>query len=426
MKERYFTLNDGQQRALDDIAASVIMRRKHLLTGYAGTGKTYLLQALAEQLLEDGQSFVLTAPTHKAVEVLARKLRLAGIRAECKTIHALLSLVPARARSDKKEFERKKRAEPVLANVVIMDECSMLSAELMEHIDRHLAGRAVIFSGDKAQLPPVGEPESRSFDTMPANNLDTIVRQAEGNPILQAAHLIRASQGTGAMDWSWMNRASAPPLGVYMPGSDIDAWLKKGFTSDEFQNDPDSFRYLCYTNDRVAQINTKVRNWLYGNIQQLFAIGERALIRSPHKNSEDDIDLTTNQEVTVMEISQGLHRKVPTWNIVVKTDLGAVISIRVPRDLNMYQHVLNEMKDEIREGKATWQNFHDLRDEFVQAQSIFCLTVHNSQGSTFKNVFVDIPNIRGRARDNILECQQLLYVAATRPTHALVLAGVKP
>jgi exodeoxyribonuclease-5 len=426
MKERYFTLNDGQQRALNDIASSVIMRRKHLLTGYAGTGKTFLLQALAEQLLEDGQSFVLTAPTHKAVEVLARKLRMAGIRAACQTVHALLSLVPAKARSDKKEFERKRRPEPVLANVVIMDECSMLSAELMEHIDRHLAGRAVIFSGDPAQLPPVGEIESKSFDIMPASHLGTIVRQAEGNPIIQAAHLIRQSQGTGSMDWSWMNRVSKPPLGVYIPDHDLDAWMRKGFLSDEFEQDPDSFRYLCYTNQRVAEVNAKIRKWRYGNVRELFAVGERALIRSPHKNEEGDIDLTTNQEVMVTDIGQDEHRKVPIWDVLVETDMGLSIRIRVPRDLNMYQHVLNEMKDDIREGKESWQDFHDLRDEFVMAQSIFALTVHNSQGSTFKNVFVDIPDIRKRSRDNVLECQQLLYVAATRPTHALILAGVRP
>lgn len=419
-------LNDDQQRALNDIMSSVVMRRQHLLTGHAGTGKTTLLQVAAEQIMEYGHKLVMAAPTHKAVEVLARKLRLAGVEVECQTVHSLLSLVPAKARSDKKEFERKKRAELVTADIVIIDEASMLSVELMEHINRHLAGRAVIFSGDPAQLPPIGEIESRSFDIRPANHLATIVRQAEGNPILTAAHIIRQSQTTGKMDWSWMNRASAPPLGVYMPGSAVDAWMEKGFTSDEFQDNPDSFRYLCYTNQRVAEVNAKVRRWLYGDTRYLFYTGERALIRSPHKNSEGDIDLTTNQEVTVMEIREGTHRKVPTWDVTTRTDLGAMISIRVPRDLNAYQNALNEMKDEIREGKATWQKFHDLRDEFTQAQSIFALTIHNSQGSTFRNIFLDVPDVRKRARDNILECQQLLYVAATRPTHALVLAGVKP
>ena len=75
-------------------------------------------------------------------------------------------------------------------------------------------------------------------------------------------------------------------------------------------------------------------------------------------------------------------------------------------------------------GKETWQDWHDFKDQFVSAQAIYALTVHNSQGSTFQNAFVDIRDIRRRQRDNLLEFQQLLYVAATRPSQRLILIGV--
>ena len=56
-------------------------------------------------------------------------------------------------------------------------------------------------------------------------------------------------------------------------------------------------------------------------------------------------------------------------------------------------------------------------------QAIYAMTVHTSQGSTFGHAFVDVGDIRRRERSNLLEMQQLLYVAATRPSQALVLVG---
>nr|WP_232272438.1 helicase C-terminal domain-containing protein [Komagataeibacter europaeus] len=52
------------------------------------------------------------------------------------------------------------------------------------------------------------------------------------------------------------------------------------------------------------------------------------------------------------------------------------------------------------------------------------MTVHTAQGSTFGRVFVDIGDITRRAATNVLETQQLLYVAATRPSTAMILTGL--
>lgn len=423
------TLTPGQQSALDALAGSAIMRRQHLLTGYAGAGKTTVLQKFAEAMIEDGSvKFVMAAPTHKAVEVISSKLRGAGLDVECKTVHSLLSLVPAKARSDKKQFERKRRAEPVNATVVVIDEASMLSAEMMEHIDRHLQARCVVLCGDPAQLPPVGEKRSRAFDVIPASHISGIVRQAEGNPIIEAARLIRLSQDMEAVDWSWCRASQSDGGGIWAPPhAQVDSWLERAFQSDEFAQNPDTFRYLCWTNDRVAQINAKIRKWLHGDAKTagtLFLPGERALIRSPHKNEADGIDLTVNQEVDIEDIEPDERAGVPVWRAAVRTDMGVSITIDIPRDLNAYQDALSRIKDAVMTGKETWQDWHDFRDQFVHAQAIYALTVHNSQGSTFQNAFVDIRDIRKRQRDNLLEFQQLLYVAATRPSQRLILIGV--
>ncbi len=90
------TLNADQQRAKDETLAAIEARRRHLITGHAGFGKTTLVQDLAVTLRQRRKRVVLAAPTHKAVAVLRRKLRSIGIDdVPCTTIQSVLSLTPS-------------------------------------------------------------------------------------------------------------------------------------------------------------------------------------------------------------------------------------------------------------------------------------------------------------------------------------------
>ena len=429
-------LNEGQQAALKEILAAIESGNFHfhLLTGHAGSGKTTLIQVLAGILLERGFAVVVTAPTHKAVEVLARKLLTAGIHVPTITIHSLLNLAPM-PRGDRQIFERRKNAPPVLADVVVVDESSMVGEALLGHIRRWLPNTFVLFVGDPAQLPPVGEAASKTFDTPARSHLATVVRQAAGNPILAAAHIIRASQGGPAMDWSWVASANLPPHGVFRPGPAGDQWLRRAFTSSEFKADPDTFRYLCWTNQRVAEVNRKIRVWIYGNdIPMPFMPGERALIRAPIV-ADGKILFATNEEAGVVTIARDVFRHefaqrgdlagwtgiVPSWAVMLRADDGREHLVHAIRDDGAYAAVLARVADEAAIARKRWHELHEFKSGMAQLQAIYVLTVHNSQGSTFRNSFIDIPDIARRASSNVLEAKQLFYVAATRPTHGLFL-----
>lgn len=409
---------------------------RHLLTGYAGSGKTTLMQHLAREWTAAGLSVVLTAPTHKAVAVLASKLRAAGIEGvDCRTIFSLLELKPTVVK-DRQIFTREKGAKACLANVVVVDECSMLGADLMAHIRRHLPLAFVLFVGDPAQLPPVGEQESESFATKSRSHLDTIVRQGADNPLLEVASALRQSQG-GPMDWSWCRSAKNPPLGVFLPGANADAWMEKAFTSDAFEADPDSFRYLAWTNARVAEVNQRVRQWRYGERARVpFVPGEFALIRSPviiHRQ----IVFNTNEEAEVVGIqrdtlrhyveptahSTGWWAEVPSWRVLLARPDASEVPVHLCADTKTYNAIVAKITDEAAEDRARWKHLHDFKGALANLQSIYAMTVHTSQGSTFRNAFVDLSDIRRRAKTNVLETQQMLYVAATRPSHALMLVG---
>lgn len=430
-------LTFDQAEALRKIEAAYAPGEFYLLTGHAGSGKTYLMQRLTRNVLAKHLRIVLSAPTHKAVAVLARKLNEADIKhVPCRTIHSILSLTP-KPRTDRLVFERDRDAVPVTADVVVVDECSMVDLELFRHIKRHLPNAFVLFVGDPAQLPPVGEAESQTFATENRSHLTTIVRQAAGNPILDAAGIIRCSQG-GASDWSWLKQtALASGHGVFLPGEAAHRWMRKAFTSPEFEADPDAFRYLAWTNRRVHQINEIIRHWRYGdNIPTPFMPGERALFRAPVV-VEESILFANNEEATVLAIDRstltheieeasGVPKwtaTIPTWLIRLRNIDGNEKMVHIPADDGELQKVVARIKDEATESRIRWKHLHDFQSSVARLQSIYAMTVHTSQGSTHGTTFIDVPDIRRRERTNLLEMQQMLYVAATRPSQRLILVG---
>ena len=430
-------LTPDQAEALRQIEAAYEPGGLYLLTGHAGSGKTYLMQRLTKNMLARRRRVILSAPTHKAVAVLARKLAEADIKdVPCRTIHSILGLTP-KPRTDRLVFERERDAEPVTANVVVVDECSMVSEDLYRHIKRHLPNAFVLFVGDPAQLPPVGEVESQTFATKNRSHLTTIVRQAAENPILAAANILRASQG-GPADMSWCcSSALEGKYGIFLPSEAAPRWMKKAFTSSEFEADPDTFRYLAWTNARVRQVNERIRAWRYGaNIPTPFMPGESALFRAP-VILDGIVVFANNQEARVVAIERSTFlyeieeadavpkwtAVVPSWRITLRDEEGAEKTVHMHADESEFQRVVERIKDEAAESRLRWKHLHEFQQSLAQMQSVYCLTVHRSQGSTFQTVFLDLPDIRRREQTNLLEAQQMLYVAVTRPSQRLIVIG---
>ena len=420
------TLTDDQKTSKKEILKASRKPGTYLLLGYAGTGKTTLMDSLASEFVKCGKRVVVTATTHKAVAVLKSKITEYGV--DCRTIHSLLSLRPYEDETGT-YLKRAPMAPAVDVDVVIVDECSMLSVEVMAWVKRLLPNAFVLFVGDDAQLPPVNEAASETFQTDSRSVLSKIVRQTEGNPILQAATAIRKSQG-GDADWSWMTSQKNGKQGIFLVGNHDD-WMRKAFTSDEFARDKNAFRYLCWTNDRVASVNKKVQYWLYGDIPTPFAPGELVLSKRLYKTGHDE--LQKNEETIVDAIREGAITvkwekyggedfTIPVW--LVLTSKGITVPIvKDWREYNMaYKWIRqNYTKIKSEEGEVPYYHVTAFRDMFGVLQSNYAMTVHSSQGSTFKSVFVDTSDILKRQNTNLLECQQLFYVAITRASDMVFL-----
>ena len=434
------TLTDGQYSALLEILEAFPKRGHHLLTGYAGSGKTTLMQEVAREITEKHRSVVLTAPTHKAVAVLAQKIRASGLGVPVQTIHSLLSLFPLFDGPDMK-FGCRGNADPITQDAIIIDECSMIGRDLFDLIATHLKDKFVLFVGDPAQLPPVNEAESPTFTTESRSHLSTIIRQSVDNPIIRAATTIRENQSVNTLDLSWVKPDKLPPLGVFVP-ADARSWMKKAFTSLEFDQDPDSFRYLCWTNARVKEINAVIRQWRYGDsIPTPFVPGEQLLFRQPVFSDEMvdpitghpayEVLINTNEEAELLHISEanyvGVHNHVevniPTWLMIVRRDDGFIFEIHLDRVRKDFLKASNLVKTAAPNVHGGWKNFHQFKTKIAKVQSVYAMTVHCSQGSTFGSVFLDLGDIRRCASRRPLECKQMLYVAATRPSRTLMVVN---
>ena len=138
-------------------------KRKYFrLVGYAGTGKSYLTVQFMKWLLSQKINFVGGSPTNKAVKNLKKLAREANISIEANTVAQLLGQQPElNEQTGKEEFISKHGKSIDGYRVALIDEFSMISKSNFKDIYEsiHHADTQIIFVGDAAQLPPVGEKE---------------------------------------------------------------------------------------------------------------------------------------------------------------------------------------------------------------------------------------------------------------------------
>ncbi len=161
-----------------------------VLCGYAGTGKTFLVDFVVRKLgLVAGESAAFVAPTGKAASVLIRGGNAAS------TIHSLIYIREEDIEVDENgeviserflRFVRKEKL-PSELRLIVVDETSMVSDEMLKDLLSY--GVKCLFCGDPAQLPPVNG--TCNLLSMPVITLREIVRQELGNPIVRMAEAVR-------------------------------------------------------------------------------------------------------------------------------------------------------------------------------------------------------------------------------------------
>ncbi len=154
-----------------------------VLTGGPGTGKSTTLHAIITALQGAGLRIMLAAPTGRAAK---RMTETTGM--EAKTIHRLLEYNP-------QDGYKRNDENPLEADVLIVDECSMIDILLMNNLMKAVpVSMRLVLVGDIDQLPSVGAGnvlrDIIDSQKIPVVRLTRIFRQAQSSRIVMSAHAI--------------------------------------------------------------------------------------------------------------------------------------------------------------------------------------------------------------------------------------------
>ncbi len=416
-------LTEAQQQALEKLKS--FLRSNHTffrLSGYAGTGKSFLICHLIEWLDSLDFEFVIAAPTNKAAKSLMQVAMSMGLNIDVKTVAQLLGQQPEiNEETGIEEFTSPGEAEFDDYDVVIIDEFSMINRSNFEEIVQAIAltlNTKVIFVGDEAQLPPVKEQQpmvaiSDYIDD--TATLNEIVRY-EGE-IAVVAEKIRSNQQYSRRMYPF--QSSVDQTVVCQPRKEWLETVTQYFKSDDYQTNPDYARLLVWRNKTAASANRFVRSRLWGKDAPIFVPGDRLISRKPlfrprpgqkGKNKwgvliNNSEECSVTDQPTIKQLSFDKiayqYRSVP-----VKTDAGFEVNLSILTEQG--ERLRNEQIKSYVE-KKQWQKYFDLSRTFDDITYAYSLTVHKAQGSSIDYVFLDTEDLHGCP-----DLQKILYTALTR------------
>lgn len=406
MERRLSKVEETEQIELDPMQhRAVIESIKHgllILTGGPGTGKTTTINTMIRFFDSEGMSILLAAPTGRAAK---RMTEATGYEAQ--TIHRLLEVNVNPEEEESVGGFLRNRQNPLEADVIIIDEMSMVDLPLMHALlSAVVPGTRLILVGDVDQLPSVG-PGSVLKDVIaseqfPVVTLTRIFRQAGESDIVVNAHKINAGEpvvlDNKSRDFFFLKRQDADTIigiTIMLIQKKLPKYVHAG------QND--------------IQVMTPTRKGLLG-VERLNTILQRYLNPEDPKKNEKEINGRLFREGDkVMQIKNNYQLE---WEITTKfgltVDSGTGIfngDMGIITEINEYTETIEVEFDEARKVKYGY----DMTEELELA---YAITVHKSQGSEYPAVI--IPLLPG---PRLLYTRNLLYTAVTRAKKCLTIVG---
>jgi exodeoxyribonuclease-5 len=438
-------LTQHQQEVMEGVATAIKQGVKRVVVkGSAGVGKTYMVNQLIMYLKNylRGGLVCISAPTHKALSVLFSKVKLdegVHMNLEFRTIHSALQLERYFEEDGRQIFKRKPynpRFPPLdRVRLIVLDEASMVNSELIKYLDE-FPGIPVIFIGDDKQLNPVGEPISPIFAKgYPEFELTEIIRQGEGNPIIDLSRNIPAIKSKQSV----ITENGLGYTYTYDKNRIIDRLAEV--------NGTDEFKYLSYTNTDVDSINKQVREKIYGNPNKI-ELGETLVFKAPFKEYHVSDELLvksleiieqdyyvpnhlTNIKKGKMGIEILTSYDVDTDSYIIMADkvklkvyiINGNIPVVHEDSEKQFKKIVSDLRAKCKAKSVSWLGFYWFTELFADLTYNHALTVHKSQGSTYKKAVINIANIN--INQNPEEKQRLLYTAVTRASDLVVLYNVR-
>ncbi len=390
-RESQVSYSEQQEQAIRQAATSGLL----LITGGPGTGKTTILKGILSLLGNLQLRCVLAAPTGRAAK---RLTEVTG--EEASTIHRLLEagIDPNTGRM----FFARDEANPLKADVVIVDEMSMVDVLLLYDLLRAVPpGKRLIFVGDPDQLPPVGPGfpfgDCLRSGMLPAVRLTEIFRQAQESLIVMNAH--RVNQGilpelsNKKNDFFFLPCRSEEEVQQTIAGLCATRLPQKmGIPAEQIQ---------VLSPTRKGGVGTGALNQILQG-----ALNPAA----PTKKERQFGENLFREGDRVMQIRNNYDIM---WK---KTDGSAVGTGIFNGDIGVIQRIdpQAEMLTVVFDDREADYDFTQLNE----LESAYAVTVHKSQGSEYRAVILSAWN-----GSPYLLSRSVLYTAITRARELLIIVG---
>ena len=406
MEKRLKKVEETEKITLDIMQhRAVIEAIKHgllVLTGGPGTGKTTTINTMIRFFESEGMDILLAAPTGRAAK---RMTEATGYEAQ--TIHRLLEVSGNPEEEGNVNGFLKNRENPLEADVIIIDEMSMVDLPLMHALlSAVVVGTRLVLVGDVNQLPSVGAGSVLKdiilSECFPVVTLTRIFRQAGESDIVVNAHKINAGEpvipDNKSRDFFFLRRQDADTI-IRVMITLIQKKLPKYV--DAPQNE--------------IQVMTPTRKGLLG-VERLNLIFQKYL--NPQEAAKEEAEIggrifRVGDKVMQIKNNYQLEWEIRTRHgLVVDSGLGIFNGdMGVITEINRYDETLEVEYDEHRKVKYPFEMAGEL-------ELAYAITVHKSQGSEYPAVI--IPLLQG---PRMLYNRNLLYTAVTRAKKCLTIVG---
>ncbi len=419
-----------------------------IIKGYAGTGKTSIVSALARHLQKNRQGFKLLAPTGRAAKVLGK---YSGFRAS--TVHQSIYYSATGPTGGLVLSLKKNKSKNT---IFIIDEASMIPDEtssnkggarnllydIMEYVYNNQACK-LIFIGDTAQLPPVGISMSPALDKQYLKNafnldilnieLDEVVRQNKESGILSNATLLREKISDEVFLPPFFDIYGQKDV-INLPGIELVDELESAYGFQGFDNTV----IITRSNKRANEYNQAIRNRILYREEKINAGDYLMVVKNNYFWLEDDSkasflangDIMELMSVQKMEEIYGFLFADVVVRLVDYPD-EQEIEIKLLLDTLDTESPALSYEENNKLYNAVLEDFADIPSKIkrrekvrsnpyfnaVQVKFAYALTCHKTQGGQWHTVFIDQGYITEERMDK--EYLRWLYTAATRATDKL-------
>lgn len=423
-----------------------------ILRGSAGTGKTTLAAAIVKALAALKQKLILLAPTGRAAKVFSLYAAHPAY-----TIHR--RIYRQKTAADLSSFNLNTNLNR--DTLFIIDEASMISNQgygesafgsgcllddLMQFVYNAQNCR-VLFIGDRAQLPPVGESESPALSASVLRgygmkvyecDLSQVLRQSEASGILWNATRIRSL--SGSFEYPRIKTSDFSDIQV-VPGDELIETLASSYS----RVGVDETMVVTRSNKRANIYNLGIRNTVLDREEELCRGDQLIIVKNNYFWAEkitadvNKMSFIANGDRAVVQRIRNVHAlygfrfaevtmSFPDYDDceLTATVLLDTLSSEAPaltheQQEQLYNAVMEDYADVPQKAERVKKLKEDRYYNALQVKFAYAVTCHKAQGGQWAHVYLD----QGYMTDDMLTPDYIhwLYTAITRAMEKLFLVN---